>query len=92
MTITIPLRFSSIVDFGVPADHSVKLKEIAKRDKYQDLRREQKKLWNIIGAIQTTVLLRSSRILRRVLESWRDLLSLKLQWKPSANAGVEKNL
>ena len=28
--------------------------------------------------IQTTVLLRSARILRRVLETWGDLLSLKL--------------
>ena len=31
--------------------------------------------------IQTTVLLRTARILRRVLETWGDLLSLKLQWK-----------
>ena len=28
--------------------------------------------------IQTTALLRSARILRRVLETWSDLLSLKL--------------
>ena len=34
-----------------------------------------------VETIQTTVLLRSTRILRRVLESWGDLLSLKLQWK-----------
>ena len=31
--------------------------------------------------IQTTALLRSTRILRRVLKTWGDLLSLKLQWK-----------
>ena len=31
--------------------------------------------------IQTTALFRTARILRRVLETWRDLLSLKLQWK-----------
>ena len=31
--------------------------------------------------IQTTALLRTARILRRVFENWRDLLSLKLQWK-----------
>ena len=31
--------------------------------------------------IQLTALLRMARILRRVLETWRDLLSLKLQWK-----------
>ena len=34
-------------DFVVPADHLVKLKESKKRDKYQDLSREQKKLWNM---------------------------------------------
>ena len=31
--------------------------------------------------IQTTALLRTARILRRVLETWGDLLSLKRQWK-----------
>ena len=31
--------------------------------------------------IQTTALLKTVRILRRVLETWGDLLSLKLQWK-----------
>ena len=31
--------------------------------------------------IQTIALLRTAGILRRVLETWGDLLSLKLQWK-----------
>ena len=35
-----------------------------------------------VETIQMTVLLRTARILRRVIESWGDLLSLKLQWKP----------
>ena len=34
-----------------------------------------------IETIQMTTLLRTARILRRVLETWGDLLSLKLQWK-----------
>ena len=34
-----------------------------------------------VETIQTTVLLRTARILRRVLETWGDLLSLRLQWK-----------
>ena len=34
-----------------------------------------------VETIQPTTLLRSVRILRRVLETWGDLLSLKLQWK-----------
>ena len=32
-----------------------------------------------VETIQTTALLRTARILRRVLETWVDLLSLKLQ-------------
>ena len=34
-----------------------------------------------VETIQTTALLRTARILRRVLETWGNLLSLKLQWK-----------
>ena len=34
-----------------------------------------------VETIQTTALLRTARILRRVLETWGDLLSFKLQWK-----------
>ena len=34
-----------------------------------------------VETIQTTALLRTARILRRVLETWGDLLSLKFQWK-----------
>ena len=34
-----------------------------------------------VETIQTTIILRSARILRRVMETWGDLLSLKLQRK-----------
>ena len=34
-----------------------------------------------VETIQTTALLKTARILRRVLETWGDLLSLKLQLK-----------
>ena len=37
-----------------------------------------------IEIIQTTALLRTARIMRRVLETWGDLLSLKLQWKTTS--------
>ena len=101
-----------IVDFAVPADHRINLKESEKNYKYFELARESKNLWNmkvtiiliVIGAfgtitkgllkgqedvevrgrvetIQTTALLRTARILRKVLETWGHLLSLKLQWK-----------
>ena len=87
-----------IVDFAVPADHRINLKESEKKDKYIDLAKESKKVWNmkgtivqiVIGAfgtitkgllkgleelevggrvetIQMTALLRTARILRRVL-------------------------
>ena len=103
-------RFGKFVDFAVPADRRIKLKECEKKDKYLDLPRELKKLWNmkvtivpiVIGAfdtatkgllkrledlegcgwvetIQTTALLRIAWILRRVLDIWEDLMSLK--WK-----------
>ena len=91
-------RTCKIVDFTVPADHRIKLKESEKKDKYQDLARELKKNMNVviipivIGAfgtvingllkgledlgvggrmdtIQTTALLKTARILRRVLET-----------------------
>ena len=35
-------------------------------------------IWGRIETILTTTLLRSAKILRRVLETWRDLLSLRL--------------
>ena len=40
-------RICKIVDFAVPADHRINLKECAKKDKYLDLARELKKLWNM---------------------------------------------
>ena len=41
-------RTCKIVDFTVPADHGIKLKEYEKRDKYLNLARElKKKLWNM---------------------------------------------
>ena len=35
------------MDFDVPADHRLKLKESEKKDKHLDLVRELKKLWNM---------------------------------------------
>ena len=40
-------RTRQVVDFAVPAEQRVKLKESEKRDKYLDLAREMKKLWNM---------------------------------------------
>ena len=35
------------MDFAVPADHKVKLKETETRDKYLNLAKELEKLWNM---------------------------------------------
>ena len=35
------------MEFAVPADYSVKLKESEKKDEYLDLAKELKKLWNM---------------------------------------------
>ena len=40
-------RTGRIVDFDVPADHRVKLKKNEKKDKFLDLARKLKKLWNV---------------------------------------------
>ena len=44
-----------IVDFAVPADHRIKLKECEKKDKNLDLAMELKKLWNMKVTIITIV-------------------------------------
>ena len=93
-------RICKIVDFAVPADHRINLKESEKKDKYLDRARELKKLCKmkvtivpiVIGALgtatkgllkgledlefggwvetfQTTALLWTARVLRRVLET-----------------------
>ena len=54
-------RICKIVDFAVSADHRINLKESEKKDKYLNLARELKKLWNmkvtimpiVIGALVT---------------------------------------
>ena len=56
-------RICKIVNFAVPADHGINLKECEKKDKCLDLAREWKKLWNmkvtivpiVIGALGTIV-------------------------------------
>ena len=44
--VIIKKRTCRIMDFDVPANHKVKLKEGEKKDKCLDLARELKKLWN----------------------------------------------
>ena len=54
-------RTCKIINFAVPADHRINLKECKKKDKNLDLAKELKKLWNmkvtivpiLIGALGT---------------------------------------
>ena len=115
-------RICKIVDFSVPADHRINLKESEKKDKYLDLARKLKKLWNMkvtivpiiicalgtitkgllkgledlevgwrVETIQTTALLRTVRILRRVLETWETCCHSDSSKKPSAKADVKNS-
>ena len=95
-----------IVDFAVPADHRIKLKECEKKDNNLELLRELNKLWNMKTAIIPIVIgafgsvtkgllegledlkvegrletIQTTTLLRRLLETWGDLLSRKFQWK-----------
>ena len=51
-------KIYKIVDFAVPANHRIKLKECEKKDKYLDLARELKKknLWNMMVTIVTILI------------------------------------
>ena len=44
-----------------------------------------------VETIQTTALLKTARILRRVLETWGDLLSLNLHWNPISFPDVKNS-
>ena len=51
-------RICKIVDFAVPADLRIKLKESEKKDKYLDLAEELKKLWNMKVTIVPIVIIK----------------------------------
>ena len=115
------------MDFALPGDHRIKLKECERKGKYLNLSRELKNQWSMkviiipividafntvtkglltgledlefggwVETIQTTALLRTARILRKVLETWSDLPSqtlvknyqLKLMWNGKSQGHV----
>ena len=53
---------------------------------------EELKIRRRAKTIQITALLKSTRILRKVLDIWEDSLSLKLQWKTIFVLPPNKNL
>ena len=66
-------RFCKIADFAVPADHRIKLKECKKKDKYLDITRELKKLWNIKVTIVPIVIGVFGTITKGLLKGLEDL-------------------
>ena len=59
--------------FAVPADHRIKLKECEKKDKYLDLARELKKLWNMKVTIVPIVIGAFGTITKGLLKGLEDL-------------------
>ena len=66
-------RTSRILDFAVPADHKVNLKENKERYKYQDLARELKKLWNIKVTVIPIVIGALGTVTKGLLQGVEDL-------------------
>ena len=66
-------RTCKIVDFAVPADHRIKLKECEKKDKYLDLARELKKLWNMQVTIMPIVIGAFGTVNKGLLKGLQDL-------------------
>ena len=66
-------RICKIVDFAVPADHRINLKECEKKDKYLDLARELKKLWNMKLTIVPIVIGALGTVTKGLLKGMEDL-------------------
>ena len=66
-------RTCKIVNFAVLADHRIKLKECEKKDKYLDLARELKKLWNMQVTIIPIVIDVFGTVTKGLLKGLEDL-------------------
>ena len=61
------------MDFAVPADHWVRLKKSEKRDKYLDIAREPKKLWNMEVTVILIVVGAFSTVSKGLVQGLKDL-------------------
>ena len=75
-------RTCKIMDFAVPVDHRIKLKEWEKKDKYLDLSRELKKWWNMKVTIIQMVIGVFGPLTKGLLKGLEDL-KLADEWRPS---------
>ena len=46
----------AVVEFATPANHKIKLKEMVKKDKYQNLKRKLKRLRNMKGTVISIII------------------------------------
>ena len=81
-------KTGKIVDFAVPADHGIKLKECEKKDKYLDLARESKKLWNMKMTIIPIAIGAFGTVTKGLLKGLEDL-EVAAEWRPSNNNIIE---
>ena len=65
-------RICKIVDFTVPTDYRIKLKENEKKDKYLDLFRELKNLWNMKATIIPIVIGAFGKVTKGLLKGLED--------------------
>ena len=75
-------RTYRMVDFAIPADHRVKLKENEKRDKYLDLARERKNLLNIRVTVISIVIGTVSTVTKGLIQGMEDL-ETRGKWRPT---------
>ena len=66
-------RTCRIEDFAVPVKHRVKVKECEKRDKYLDLAKKLKKLWNMKVMIIPIVIGALGTVTKRLVQGLEDL-------------------
>ena len=66
-------RIYKIVAFAAPADHRINLKESEKNDKYLDLAREFKKMWNMKVTIVPIVIGALGTVTKGLLKGLEDL-------------------
>ena len=66
-------RICKIVDFAVPADYRINLKESEKKDKFLDLTRALKKLWSMKVTIVPIVIGALGTITKGLLKGLEDL-------------------
>ena len=62
-----------IVNFAVPVDHRINLKECAKKNKYLNLARELKTLWNMKATSEPIVIGAFGAITKGLLKGLEDL-------------------